>query len=199
MYLKQLPDAILHVLDSSAEPMRWNDIETLLEYDAQHKAPQFYDVVWKMYGFKDHETAYVEHVSTEADPEHFANPLLTLTEAGAAYIKQQRKARRDLVAAGEAEWDTTHEWPPAVFENRQYRDDYTELVIYLHGGHVNNPSGTSSYIVWKRGERLMRMHFPEGQLRDVWGWHHQVDPDETDVLEAAALWGPVGMVLYKRK
>ncbi|MFJ7280660.1 hypothetical protein [Kitasatospora sp. NPDC098663] len=197
MYLKQLPDAILHVLDASPDPMRWNDVETLLEYDGPYRAPQFYDVMWKMYGLKDGETAYVDQVSTEVDPEGLHNPLLTLTEAGVAYIKQQRTARRDLVAVGEAEWDTTREWPEVVFENRQHKEDYTELVIYLHGGHMNNPSGT--YVMWKRGERLMRKHFPEGSLRDIWGWHHQVDPDEADVLEAAALWGPVGMVLYDRK
>ncbi|KJK56113.1 hypothetical protein [Saccharothrix sp. ST-888] len=194
MYLNKLPDAILRVLDSQEEPQRWNDVRTVVEHDAPHQSRQFYDVVHKF-----NRDGLVGFIVDPDDTYQLSNPVLRLTEAGARYTEEQRKVRRELVAANEAEWDTAFSWTPLVVVDKQYRDAYTEIVLRFHGGHMMTDSGSCSHAVWKRGERLMRLHFPEGQLRDIWGWSHKIDPDESDVLDAAALWGPVGMVKYSNR
>ncbi|MBD0670048.1 hypothetical protein [Streptomyces sp. CBMA156] len=188
MYLNRLPDAILRVLDADPNPQRWDDVRILLGYDGPHQAAQFYDVVWKMYGLQEGETAYVTSVSTEDDPEICTNPLLALTKAGIVHTEDQRRARRELVAANEAEWDTAAGWNPVDVEG--FTPDFTRVTFHFQG--------VQTYAVWERGERLMRYFAPESDLLGLWGWSHRIDPDETDAVEAAALWGPLGKIIYDR-
>ncbi|MEU1816165.1 hypothetical protein ABZ543_13340 [Streptomyces roseifaciens] len=126
------------------------------------------------------------------DELRFSNGEMWLTDEGRAEA-QIIRIEWAQYRAWENDNGVTYPEPERV--NTEFAEDYKQLAFYFH--NLVSRYESLYFACWTRGERLIKLYLPEGQLVDVTGFPLDHEPTEDEAITAAGLFGPLGRIIYQ--